>query len=64
MKPKLKPVEDRKTVTELNPRHCISGYRWKEAIQALRKFNRNCNDGRIKALVIQKINQIHDRINR
>lgn len=64
MTKKLTPVGDRKTITELNPSYLISGYRWQEVIQALRKYNRTCNDGRIKSLVIQKINQIHNRFNK
>ena len=58
---KLKPVDDMKTVTELNPSHCIrlNPNRLREVIQALRKFNRSCYDGRIKTLVIQKMIQIN-----
>ena len=61
---KLKPSGSHLTVTELNPRHCIKlNYnRLMEVIQALRKFNRGCTDGRIKTLVIQKMIAIQNYI--
>jgi len=62
MTPKLKQFRGMKTVTELNPAHLIrqNPNRLREAIQVLRKFNKTCNDGRIKTLVIQKMIQIHN----
>jgi hypothetical protein len=60
MTPKLKPFGDRKTVTEFFPSHLIGQKRLYDVIQVLRKFNKTCNDGRIKTLVIQKMIQIHN----
>lgn len=58
---KLKPADNRMTVTETNPPHCIrlDPNRLREVIQALRKFNRSCYDGRLKTLIIQKMIEIN-----